>query len=653
MPITSINDGNGLNSAGGNAIRNSSKFINKVPIGGTYRFGEYGVNFCAETVADDKNILHLGHNIISNTLKAPLLQDVILKKDLFWVPDMAILPLNWEKFFVNPVKGEDVPNDVGCAVENFGDKVADMFGAIEARFEELQEDPTSDDIIEATTLTFRYLLASEMIFSDGCLLSALQCNLTGVLGKDFVYGEWFDSQLSSILAATDIQVFFPNQTDPYTLSKDKSASDNRTILTLMRDDFSFIAVPTSGDLSDVIIVPLSFVGDLDFPVNLRRLWAYQIACAHFYTNDKIDYVYTAELFRQLVFNCWNDLNNVTDVVPVLQFQVNGLTYQYDYLSAAYFDSFVNMILSSIGNSISESVPGFQYLRLLFGYNLSLRYLDYFTGSRSQPLAVGDVTVAVNNNMVNVVNIAAKTMAAKMLNVANRFGQRVESYVKEFFGIEMAKDYHNPFWLAHTSDQIDNPENQNTGAAQYDKTNSITSIFRTGGNSNGIEFHPDRSGVVIGICYFDIQRVYPRSISRHFFHVDRYDDFLPYLQYVGDQEVYQKELDSLLDFNAAPFGYQGRNMEYKQIVPYCFGGFAHDLAPYVFLANEQRPLRNNAGLTEAHIGPSYIRSLPTELDRFFNILNGYSIDTYYHFAIVNNIYWESTRPMAALPGILNG
>lgn len=660
MPVTSINEGNPLNNAGGSSISNKSKFVYKVPIAGTYRFAEYGPCFCAETVPDDDwQSIHVGHNIISGNLKAPLLQDVMIKKDFFWVPDMAILPFNWEKFFVNPVKGEDVPIDVGCCVEGFSKKIGTFFTNWSSFIGGL--DPT--DLTDAQLIiehSIKFMLCAEQFYTEGCLLSALEYNFSPLCtyndnGEYKPFSAAFDAFWTNIqqgiggtyrIKLSDGKTVTLTNADAITL---------RSFICQLRDDYSWEAVNNGSNPIALqnIIGFLQFDEDAEIDCNLRRIFAYQIACAHFFTNDKIDYVYSAELYRQLVYDSYYNTMKLINGNTVLTFEVNDLNYQYDFLSAAYFNEFISKVRIIELLYKGDYSAFLEYLRLIFGFNYSLRYADYFTGSRSQPLAVGDVNVAVNNNMVNVVNVAAKTMAAKMLNVANRVGQRIEAYVKEFFHIEMAKDYHNPFWLMHTTDSIGNPETQNTAEAQQSMANTITSIFRQSSASTGFGMKADRSGIIIGIQYFDIERVYPHHISRHYLHKDRFDDFLPYLQYIGDQDIKTVELDSDVDALRDPndvFGYTGRNMEYKQMVPYCFGGFYRDLKPYIFLADEQR---FKHAFMSWHIGPSFIRSLPTELDRFYNVLNGFSIDTYYHFAIVNNVNAVAVRPMAALPGILNG
>lgn len=112
--------GNQQNEVQVSAPRSHSKFDLSKHIFGTYRFGELAPTYVMECVPKDKNPLRSRHNIRSYTMKAPLMQDVSMFKDSFAVPMRAILPLNWEKLYTNPVIGDDVvAGNVGTTVEDF------------------------------------------------------------------------------------------------------------------------------------------------------------------------------------------------------------------------------------------------------------------------------------------------------------------------------------------------------------------------------------------------------------------------------------------------------------------------------------------------------------------------------------------------------
>lgn len=292
-------------------------------------------------------------------------------------------------------------------------------------------------------------------------------------------------------------------------------------------------------------------------------------------------------------------------------------------------------------------------------------MDYFTGSRAQPLAVQgsnsqmSTDVAVVNNAVSVIDITKKIQAQRFRNSVNRIRQQAESYLKGVFGGSMpAPDYHNPFYLAHTSDVIYGQETENTGAAQLAPSGSsetplpiaITTNLRGTSGNYVFEAHTDRPGIIIGITSYDITRIYTKSIDRSFFHVNRYDWFNPFLQYIGDQEIYLQELGIKPSANSlnsmTPFSYALRHMEYKQKYSYAAGAFCEDgvLPGWIFVASDKRG-------SQSTINPDWIRSVPAEFDRFYISLAGYSLATYFHFIVKDFNSTNASRPMAYSPQIL--
>lgn len=665
MPQTkSIVASQDVNATPGKTPKNVSRFPLGRPNFGTYRFGEYGITDCYEVVPNDKISHRPVQEVQTYTLGAPLLQDVKLHQDAFFVPMDAILPNNWEKFFVNPVKGDDVPDDVNSVVTGFSGKLYQLFSNLRSAI--------SNEGVTNLGLTWdmQYLILLEMFYSDGCLMSALGKHYAENFAVFYLhdgtkvpdnhehdFGLYFDDCIA-LWQERYLSWKVRIQNDFYDVYPTPNGKQNtlgiRDFLCIIRDTFDWEVTgytvnpngPLAGFINGTWSIDYLLSNTSDEPFNFARLCAYQICCAHFYTNDKIDYVFTAQLYRQLIGDAL--IQFLVDDGVTFQpgdsgwFQVNSLDYQYDWLSGYFLD----YVLSTGGFSSTVYKTGFEYLRLIFGYNYSLRYQDYFVGSRANPLAVGNVDVAVNNNFVNVIDITENILKQKFLNAVNRVGQRIENYTKELFGVEMDKDYHNPFWLFHTATSINSENTENTGDAQMSQSLSVTSrMFGATGNKQ-FNIHVDRAGVVIVLNYFDLTRLYCRSTDRQFFHVNRFDMFNPYLQFTGDQPIYRDELRSNRPHNQY-FGYQGAYMEYKQRVPVCFGGFRYHLPGMAFVDDYQ-----NARSNQDNISPSFIRSIPTELDRYYLKLEGYSLDTYWHFIIKNMNDVSAVRPMAYNPGILS-
>lgn len=644
-----------------NVSRTSSKVPFSAHLAGTYRFGEYQPHYVIEAVPGDRISLRSEHDIRTYSLGAPLMNNVSIKKDYFQVPMESILPLNWEKIYTNPVIGDDVDaSDVNCIL----DMSKFNFTVLRNRIIEITSGTFESYRKDTTILQIMVML--ERFFSTGSLFSALGSHIgSNILFEidgdvytmdaaidllchelfsgeftaakmQFVNGHWVPEYQYKVGPAIDLQ--------------NNVVCTYRQFLENVRDDaFTWIYGSTYTRrlciFDDIKIKPRTNAL-MDSRLNMSRILAYQLCCSHFYSNDKIDYVYSAELFRQNVFSCINQAINLDQQHEV--FSWNGLDLRYDYLSGYYMNKMLEM---SMFGSITISDLSYSYClefwRLLLGFNRSLRFVDYFTGSKSQPLAVGDVNADVNQGHVNAVDITRSIQRQRFLNFVNRTGRKFGEYVSKLSGTHVDHDWHDPLYLAHTADTIFNQETENTGAAQLTQPNSITTVMRSNAGKFAFEVSIDRPSIIIGITYFDIPRYYSNNIERQWFHVDRFDMFNPFMQYLGDQVVYGLEIDAS---NPQPnFGYALRHMEYKTRVNTAFGGFCNNVLPgYQFIADDARIYIAENGLT---IGPEYIRSRPSELDRFYVSLTGYSLGTYFHFIIDNNNVCEPIRPMAYAPTIL--
>lgn len=665
---------NPVTEAGQKTVSSRSHYSLGAPRLNTYRFGEYGCMDSVEVVPDDRNFqVALRHKLMTYTLGQPLLSKALIKKDCFYVPAQCILPLNWDKVYTNPLHGDDVDaGEVGCSVVGFTQKVSNVFAAVSSSFIELAESSNAN----TTKLEYilKYWLAGEMFFSNGCLLHQLGVKLSRLAHvtdhTNFSFDQGFDSQMASLVeyvkyfvvsepSNEELLYVYMNKDDLNAAARSSRKCSFREFLAFARDGYSWSVtnvVLNSGKSS--LPVPYTFYVDdrTATDVSLARVAAYQIVCAHYYSNDKIDYVYDANLYRQNVYDCilnYIDNNFVGDASILLNenfFTLNGSRYQYDHLSARYF----NYLCTNYSNNADEAnylsnLLDFWYLcdyfRLLFGFNRSLRFADYFTNAKSAPLAVGDKNVAVGSNGVNVIDMVRGIQVNRFLNAVNRFGRRISEYTKGLFpGVHQSPDFHDPFFLGHTTDTIGQQQIENTGDGQRDQ-NSLTTILRSDAGQYAFETDFEKPGIFVSIIYFDIERVYSSGIDRAVQHVDRYDMFNPFMQFTGDQDI---RVDEFMTDGVGTLGYGLNYLEYKTRVPQCSGGFVENLPGYAFLAEEGRHLDEDGSI---HVSPSFIRSLPSEIDDLFTSLTGYSLGSYFHFIVVNNNSIEVDRPMVYAPSLL--
>lgn len=732
--MAEIKSSNPINEQHGNHVRTRSKFDLSYHLFDTHRFGDITPHMVMDVVPSDENVqIGSSHQLGTYSLKAPLMQRLTMKKDYFQVPLMSLLPFNYDKFITNPVVGDDVNADaVGLTLtkDSYPTFVSpELFERYKTSLLGLSRslsflDPDSSfnvKCIVAFQVIMCQLLSMEKFFSNGSLLSKLGCHLSSLakfvdngeflsfdqyfdlicsrLSEDIQYIDYLDYDGSSIRVIPDTSkvsnvLFKENyisfrefievlRDDPWLLVHITNCfvnSDAQVSWSDMPSNERYRELVEGGGYDHVYIAP-------NFKLNLARPLAYQMVCAHYYTNDKIDYIYSAELYREYIhslrvptpgFPLYSvNLGSAPTMPNDSTFVYNGVRCYYDHLSAFHlselFPSFnidpaqltpiVNPVYSPAENQLDQNfnvsiTPVINFLCCLvlqtavLGYRHSLRYVDYFVGAKSRPLAIGDVNVDVNqNNQVSVIDVTRNVQMQRFLNAVNRSGRRLSEYVKSLFGVSQSQDYHEPLYLGHTSDDIVGSSIENTGDAQQSEPLSVTSVLRSNASRYLFEANFDRFSVVIGVTYYDIPRSYFNTVERPFGHVDRFDMFNPDLQFIGDQAIYQYEVNpAVASDEERPFGYTIRNMEYKQRYNQAAGGFVDFLPGYAFLADYDDDRRYLS--LDRHIGPSFIRSKNYELDRFYISLTGYSLASYFHFIVDNYNQVSASRPMAWQPGILN-
>lgn len=626
-----------------NIIRSRSQIDLSAKNVGTYRFGHISPHFYLECVNGDKINLRSVNDIRSYTLKAPLFGNVNIKKDYFLVPNEAILPFNWDKIYTAPVIGDDVvASQCNCIFSNTAE-----ISTIHNHVRTYLNGYSGSSVAPALTLLIKYFCFLEKIFSEGSLFSCFGFHLSSCFVRSGIanFDLWFDSFFSFVFDSSHNYTFTRKDGSTYTvgISSEVSTYDYspREFLEFCRDSNDYTITKIEGSMPIVRLVPfLENISFRSFSINISRILAYQIICSHFYSNDRIDYVYSAELYRQNVWSLTREILGTE--VPTL-FNYNGLDVPFDYLSGYY----IGLVLSSGAITIKDGSSldnFFDYFSLLFSFKRSLRFVDYFTGSRSNPLAVGDVNINVNSGVVNAVDVSRNIQRQRFFNAVNRVGRRFEEYVKSFGGNSVAPDYHNPLFLAHTSDVIQTSETSNTGDSQILDSNSVTSVFKSYSSDYAFEISVDRPCIVVGVTYFDIERMYYRGIDKFGSHVNRFDMFNQYMQFIGDQAVNSNELVASQN---GTFGYALRHLEYKTKLNNAFGGIASGALPgWSFLAD------HNIGVNRLpSISPDYIRSRPSELDEFYTHLTGWSVGNYFHFIIMMDNKCQASRPMVYNPTIL--
>lgn len=666
----------------------TTKFQIKKGLYGSYRFGEYGIAGSFTGIQGDKIKYRISSDVDSYTMKAPLKQPIFMEKDIFIVPRQAILPRNWEKIKTNPSIGDDIDaSEYGTSLQPIAFnrfKAIITNGMISGAYIETNPTKSREDSISSMTIFIKCVILNELVLGNGSLINALEAHtaeLVHYIDRTSNKKRTGDYVLNEILRkfnSTGIPVMKVRKqnwdgtgtNDYFVLLNNTTYTPQEEITMSYREWLNELR---SGEVYDIVdfgefsadsgvMQPVDTARVLDLenqlatilskyvqvnkqltkPIDIAKLWAYQLICAEFYTNDKVDYIYNAELYRQYIGNIiFQGFEQ-----QFATFQYNGVTTEVDYLSAHYFKD----IVQRAGQGILYDTKLYTYFTSLFKYNRTIRFKDYFTGSRTRPIAIdttGATTIEAGDN-VEVINIVKGIQTQRLLNAVNKIPRDLAGYSKGIFGVELDYDYHNPKVIGKTREVIYGSETENTGEAQMTQMVSRTSTLKNQGGNYQFEFTLDRDSIIITVVWFDIERFYTRGIERSFMWVDRFDMFDPYMQYTGDQPVYKEEF---IAGKPGTLGYQGAYMELKQGYNNAFGGLIETLPGWIF--TDQYTSDNGLKVIREidNQGPEFIRSKQTELDRFYISLAGETLAYYYHFIIDNVNFFEARRKMAYDPSIL--
>lgn len=638
----------------------------------TERFGINDICYLLDGVKTDKAKVRPTYALQTYTLKAPMMTPIYKERDYFLVPREAILPLNWDKFYTQPTQGQDIdPTKVGTSVP--AATISALLTRLKNEMDAIRS--AADDAdgkaenLNVLNRFLKWLVTMERIFSYGGLMAKSGCKLTtlykGSFDKDFDElinkvvingaGEGIAKGLIVSDGDDDYLIDFGiNNTADGTYSNYKKHT-LREYIEWLRDE------PTKWDITVVVNQYANEITSVDYyegygrslddlnktfsqeytrPIDIAFFWAYQLVNAEFYTEDKVDYVYNANMYRQYVGDILQSALGEWS-----SFSLNGINYEYDYMSSFYFHE---MVTDGTINEIYE------YLTALLTLRRSLKYKDYFTGSKTTPLVTGEMTINPDaQGRISVIDVTTGIQWQRFTNAVRRYGRKIEEYAQGLIGGERQRvDFHQPLWLAGTRSALHASETENTAINEQSlQANAVTAKFEGFEGKYQFEFELDRQSIIIGITYYDIERSYGKGVKRMFMHVDRQDMYNPYLQYTGDQEIYAEEYDAA-NGNLVTFGYQPSYEEFKQDYNTADGGFMVDLPGYTFIDEVVTDQSNRpAGDLDKHIGPDFIRSYPAELDRFYSVLTGYSLATHKHFIIDYYNEQRVTRPMSYNPSIL--
>ncbi|QCS36502.1 major capsid protein [Capybara microvirus Cap3_SP_437] len=592
----------------------------------TPRFGEITPFYVEHTVPDDTIPLRSKHELRTFTLKSPLMSNVRMFKTYAEIPMDAILPNTWELIYTNPVQGDDVPDYANCVLSDL--KLVTEFAnsSLANTFTQVQKNKVH--------IARVFLL--ESIFSYGSLPAYLGDHYSSLLtvhdntnNKDYTIDDYIDGPFTT---------WYKSERNDVSLSTIRYEYD------VMRDDcHNTFDVPASAYPN----VTFNFSQTSAYPINYDSCLAYQLMCAEFFTNQFIDHIFSAKLYRDNAMSIYKSLLTAS---TNYFFTYNGNSIQYDAFSGKFVSDILKY-LASTSRTLSQIQDGVSYLQLIFSYRQSLRNSDYFTTSKKQPLAVGNVNAVVVDNKVSAVDMSANIQRQRFLNAVHRVGNKFSDYVRGIMGSYVPSDRHEPHFISQSQYHISGFEIENTNQNIDSETflnNQVTSLLTSRGSDYEFSVDCPVPSIIIGVLHFDVIRNYADSVSKFAFKLNRYDMFNPFMQYIGDQSLFHRELYA--NSSDGAYGYQVRNCEYKQRYSVAAGAFASGSLPsWAFVESKStNPLGPSAS---SHITSLSIRNMNTELDRFYASLPYVSLANNCHFIISMTNESEQVRPIDHRPNIL--
>lgn len=378
-------------------------------------------------------------------------------------------------------------------------------------------------------------------------------------------------------------------------------------------------------------------------INPSRLVAYQQAVAEYMSNDRIDNVFSAELWMQNMRALMYPSNLGLTYEPT--FKYNGVDYEYDMFTTggfrrAFFDP------GNLTGLLTRMTP---FLSNLFILRRSLRFGDYFASGRPNLLAVGDLSIPVDQQNVSPIDVTKGLMLQRFFNAVNRWGMRFVNYMASLFGVKPSDTGCSPSYVCHRTISMNGDTVANTAGDQGKVTTNLV------GTSSNYMFDVflDDFGIMVGMLSYDTMAYYPSGVDRALRHADRFSMFNPMLQNIGDQEIRLDELTGDVvnsDYAKSPFAYATRYQEYKMSFPVAHGAFVNDVPAQIFVYPYRQFIEDD-GTDTIRINPDFIRDCPFYLDPYKKSLTGLSPSQYFHFTVSVNNQHSSARKMEYWPGVL--
>lgn len=646
----------------------------------TEQFGLYNPFRCIQVTPGDHFPIGVTYDVNSETLKSPFLSELHKKHDYFYIPMQAIMRHTWDYIDRNPSQGDDVPADANCFINDFPTYLKLMLRQCCAFFNQSSAKLTSAII----TKLLRYLMLVESMTSSGSILSRMGYNYSAVVSINgtsetlkLSHGnidDFFDVMYSTLLKNINvtIQMYNVGEELSYTTNPDNinpsfelvTPSVMISLLRQHRDTFTVQAVQSSQYIQDIIttfgkvssstidnrwsVTPDNTNTSSDRTFNLAPVISYNLCCAQYFVNPKVDYIYNAELYTETIKGQLLAVGIIN--ADNMMFPYNGHSITYDvwanhYMQEVFKFFSVGTHPDNIIKMFNDMVPYIEILENIFTLQTSLYYADYFTGCRPTPIGVGDSEYALGTSSptIDMITLARKQMLARYLYTVGRIGNDAQDQRDIISGSYATPDIHFPQFVGTSDGIITGFQVGNTG--DVEQGNQVTRLD-TSDNTFATTIDISQKGYILAISSFYMPRCYSKTKDRHFFQRDRFDQFNEMLQFGGDQELFQAERN---DNIGGTYGYHSDCEEYKQTFPQASGAFRDHLATWAYVVDADTIYTSDVAELDV-ISPTSIRVLPSEFDVFMQKMPYLSLGHNFHFIVKYSVNTIANRQMISSPNI---
>lgn len=376
-------------------------------------------------------------------------------------------------------------------------------------------------------------------------------------------------------------------------------------------DVSFADLVNNDDINYTqILLSSSFVGVAD-TINIEPIIAYQLVIADKFSNNLVDNIYNPDKYIASLRGLVSASSLFGDIMDS-SYVLDGDRYFYSPVSNNVF----RKVTAEYGNNPTLYVIISNYLLQIFSFGRSLRFGDYFTGSKLEPLARGDVNVSVEDGQVSAIAINQKEWLYSFLYNLHISSSEFKDYIRGIFGSDIKADRKDIIRLVRQERYLGKESIENTGTAQFNVSSTgsglpITSVLRGSSLPAKLLYHSPESGLLITVVWHDTNIYRSNSISRDAFIKTVLDEYIPENEFLGDQEVITHELDS-----AAPrrgiFSWNQRFAEYKMRYNFVSGAMLGDKGNTMLVTDSGYSF--NAAID--HLSSDFIRQSILDYERFF-------------------------------------